>query len=312
MQVKSPFFSVIIPAYNREHSIERTISSVLDQEFSDYEIIVIDDASTDKTIEIVNGISDSRLKLLCNEVNSERCISRNRGAKHAKGEFLCFLDSDDTFLPYHLSTLYEEICKNDMEKAMYFANSYLILNNGEPKEKRVPPFEYENRYAYLMHYTPNPARVCLHNSILHKFSFDSNIPGLEDFELWLRIAKNYPVYHIEKFTSIYWLDENSYSNDFGVRYIQELQKFKYIFSKDEIKRELPNKSKRRLLSMCHFHMSQYFNDIGKKGLMYKSIISSFFLFPKGYNEKTNKILTVLFLYNLPFVGAFIKYLKSGS
>ncbi|MCR8929537.1 glycosyltransferase family 2 protein [Priestia megaterium] len=90
-----PKVSIIIPVYNSCETIERTISSCLSQTYSDFEIIVIDDGSTDKTKSVIDGIKDYRIKYYYFE-NSGRSVARNRGLQYAQGEFIQFLDSDDT------------------------------------------------------------------------------------------------------------------------------------------------------------------------------------------------------------------------
>lgn len=109
-----PFFSIIIPTYNRAHRLPKAIASILDQTFEDYELIIIDDASTDKTEELIKTYNDPRIHYIKNETNQERCNSRNTGIKAAKGEYICFLDSDDYHLPHHLETLAKAINENSL------------------------------------------------------------------------------------------------------------------------------------------------------------------------------------------------------
>jgi glycosyltransferase involved in cell wall biosynthesis len=91
-----PYFSIIIPSYNRAHIISRAIQGVLDQTFQDFEIVIVDDGSTDNTKEILQEFTgDTRIKSIY-QTNAGVCAARNTGAKQAEGEFLIFLDSDDT------------------------------------------------------------------------------------------------------------------------------------------------------------------------------------------------------------------------
>lgn len=108
------FFSVIIPLYNKVEVIERTLNSVAEQTFNDYELIVVDDGSTDGSTERVREFAHSEkwrntgceLRLFCQQ-NSGPSSARNRGARDAKGRFLTMLDGDDVWLPFHLSDLYK-------------------------------------------------------------------------------------------------------------------------------------------------------------------------------------------------------------
>ncbi|MBD3660935.1 MAG: glycosyltransferase family 2 protein, partial [Arenibacter algicola] len=115
--MSSPFFSVIISTYNRASFIGRTIASVLKQDFEDFELIIVDDGSTDNTKEVVVGIEDKRIRYYKKD-NAERGAARNFGAKKASGEYLNFLDSDDLLYDDHLSTAHKIIQE---EKPSVFA-----------------------------------------------------------------------------------------------------------------------------------------------------------------------------------------------
>ena len=95
----APTVSVIVPTYNREHMIGRALESVLAQEFTDFELIVVDDASTDNTEAVVRASGDSRIRYIREPANGGPNAARNRGMREARGEFLAFLDSDDEWLP---------------------------------------------------------------------------------------------------------------------------------------------------------------------------------------------------------------------
>jgi glycosyltransferase involved in cell wall biosynthesis len=94
----SPTISVIIPAYNAERTILETIASVQQQTFSNFELIVINDGSTDRTLELLNSLEDPRLKIFSYS-NGGLPVARNRGIYHATGEFITFLDADDLWTP---------------------------------------------------------------------------------------------------------------------------------------------------------------------------------------------------------------------
>jgi len=95
-----PLFSIIIPTYNREHLVRRTLESVFAQSFTDFEVIVVDDGSTDATLDVVATFGD-RVKIL-KQANQGPGLARNLGARHATGQYLAFLDSDDLWFPWTL------------------------------------------------------------------------------------------------------------------------------------------------------------------------------------------------------------------
>src|SRR5437763_11554370 len=104
------FFSIIIPTYNRASMIEKTIQSALNQSYSDYEIIIVDDGSTDNTEQVVLSIKDARIFYFKKE-NAERAAARNYGAHRAKGDYITFLDSDDVLYPSFLYNASETIIR---------------------------------------------------------------------------------------------------------------------------------------------------------------------------------------------------------
>ena len=110
MSTDSPLFSVVIPAYNAKKFIALTIESVLRQTVQDFEIVVVNDGSTDDTLEVLQGIADSRLRIITQE-NGGECVARNRGIKEARGRYIAFLDADDAWCPNHLEIVLKYIQK---------------------------------------------------------------------------------------------------------------------------------------------------------------------------------------------------------
>lgn len=107
-----PRFSVIMPAYNRQDLIVHSVQSVLDQQFEDFELLVVDDGSTDQTLDVLSRISDSRITVLTQK-NAGPGAARNKGIHAAKGQYIAFLDSDDLFLPWTLQTYHEALAEHD-------------------------------------------------------------------------------------------------------------------------------------------------------------------------------------------------------
>ncbi|TAH21447.1 MAG: glycosyltransferase family 2 protein [Cytophagales bacterium] len=121
----SPLFSIVIPTYNRAHLIVPTLQSVLHQTFRDFEILVIDDGSTDETEDVVeiNFPNQSKIKYI-RKKNEERSVARNTGFHLAKGEYVVFFDSDDIMLPHYLHTLHKAI--EEHPNCNFFATKYQI------------------------------------------------------------------------------------------------------------------------------------------------------------------------------------------
>jgi glycosyltransferase involved in cell wall biosynthesis len=132
----SPFFSFVIPTFNREKLIVRAIESCLGQDFTDFEIVVIDDMSTDGTVEIVRQYAekDERIRLVCHPVNRGVCMARNTGADAARGTWLIFLDSDDEMIPGTLATMHQRAVqmKDDVGKMVFMCQTDDGLTTPDP------------------------------------------------------------------------------------------------------------------------------------------------------------------------------------
>ncbi|MFK8046425.1 MAG: glycosyltransferase family 2 protein [Crocinitomicaceae bacterium] len=119
------FFSVIIPTFNRAHLIEKTIRSVLLQSFENFEVVLVDDGSTDNTKEVISNISDSRIKYIY-QSNGERGKARNTGVLNAKGQYVFFLDSDDIIYSNHLQHAYDELSR--LNFPVFFHSRYELIS----------------------------------------------------------------------------------------------------------------------------------------------------------------------------------------
>ncbi len=190
---KKIFFSVIIPSYNRKSFLKKAVDSVLAQAYPDFELIVVDDGSSDGTDELVSSYSDPRLTCLRQE-NKGASSARNKGLQSAKGSFIAFLDSDDWWVPEKLKKTAEYIKEYPgikifhTEEVWYRGGSVL----GQKARHKKP-----SGLVYL-----NALPLCcigMSTAVVKKdvFSdigfFDETFPACEDYDLWLRAALKYEV-----------------------------------------------------------------------------------------------------------------------
>ena len=112
-----PAITVVVPAYNRAARIMPALQSVLEQDFDDFELVVVDDGSCDGTVGVVEAISDPRVRCLRQEVNSGVSAARNRGIHEARAPLIAFLDSDDQFLPHKLESFQSGDVEKDAQRA---------------------------------------------------------------------------------------------------------------------------------------------------------------------------------------------------
>jgi glycosyltransferase involved in cell wall biosynthesis len=226
----NPFFSVIVPTYNRADKIKKTIDSVRNQNFDDWELIIIDDGSTDNTNEVLEPIlyEETRIKYFFQK-NQERSIARNNGIIKSKGEYICFLDSDDEYLNNHLSILHSEIERKNKPKALFFT-SINVYNNDNLIEFPVKRLsKNDNIFNYIFSESIYPCRVSIHNSVLNDFHFPYYTNMGEDTILWLEIASKFPIYQInEKTVNYYQHDGNSVNKRFNpnLKIIKGFKNFK--------------------------------------------------------------------------------------
>src|SRR5690349_14699057 len=115
-----PFFSIIIPTYNRAKYLTKSLNSILAQEFSSYEVLVVDDGSTDNSREFITDLSKKNQNIrYFHKENEERSIARNYGIMRASGKYVCFLDSDDILYPNHLAVAYELLKRNSFPEVAH-------------------------------------------------------------------------------------------------------------------------------------------------------------------------------------------------
>jgi glycosyltransferase involved in cell wall biosynthesis len=123
----TPYFSIIIPSYNRATEIGATIASLVQQDFKDWELILVDDGSTDRTRDVISGFSDPRIHYVYKE-NGERGAARNFGARMAKGRYLNFFDSDDLMHSFHLREAHAALSENPRTTCLCFPWEYYSAN----------------------------------------------------------------------------------------------------------------------------------------------------------------------------------------
>lgn len=189
-------FSIIIPTYNRANFISVAIESVLNQEYKNFELIIVDDGSTDNTKEVVSAIKDNRIKYYKKE-NGERGAARNYGASKSFGDYLVYFDSDDIMYQDCLTTAYEFICKNN---PAIFHIAYEIKNS-EGKLNHYNKEQFNDINSELIRGNPlSCINVFIRKDIaqLNHFNELRTLSGLEDWELWLRMATKYKILYVNK------------------------------------------------------------------------------------------------------------------
>ena len=199
-----PFFSVIIPTYNRADWLGGAIQSVLNQKYAEFECIIIDDGSDDETQSVVSNFKDTRIRYYYQE-NQERSAARNLGIQQATGRYLCFIDSDDRYLDVHLS-IFHSMIEKFPEHPLFFTD---IARADLLSKSKLQSISYEilstmKSFAYCLYEPVSCLRWCVRKDLLDKEKFDKNLNNGEDQELFLRLLKHVSeVIHIQNVTVIY-------------------------------------------------------------------------------------------------------------
>ena len=194
--MKKPFFSIIIPTYNRARFLKIATDSVLGQEFKDFELIVVDDGSTDTTKKILESFRDARLHYI-QQMHQGVSSARNKGLGICRGEFICFLDSDDRFRKDKLTHTYDYIKKYPEYKV--FHTNEIWYRNGALMPQKI---YHQKPQGFVF---DQAVKLCcigistaaIKRDIFDKSGiFDENLPACEDYDFWLRVTAHYPVFLI--------------------------------------------------------------------------------------------------------------------
>lgn len=212
--MKKNLVSVIMPTYNRGFLIKNSIDSVLNQTYSNIEIIVVDDCSTDNTEDVVKSINDKRVKYFKLDKNSGANFARNYGIDKSIGDFVTFIDSDDIYELNKIELQLEMI--NDTNTDMNFCGVRIIDNENEilvPNEYQIDRI-YKKEFKSLIcsgNFISTQA-LFIKSSIIKKIKFDNDIPRLQDYDLVLRLIPEVSISFLNEFLVSLYRQSDSISN----------------------------------------------------------------------------------------------------
>ena len=196
---KSFFFSIIIPLYNKEKYIESTLMSVLNQSFQDFEVIIVDDGSTDKSYQIASKFENNRIKLL-KQINQGVSVARNLGIQQAQSKYIALLDADDLWYENHLFELKKQILL--FPKIGLYCNNYEVFLKENLSRKASFNFEYNQNClivedyfkASIINSVAWTSSVCFSKENFNKIGkFNTYLKTAQDLDLWIRFALQYKV-----------------------------------------------------------------------------------------------------------------------
>ncbi len=287
-------YSVAIPTYNRVNFLKKSIDSVLKQTFSNYELLIIDDGSTDTTKKVIKNYKDTRIKYFYQNKNGVSA-ARNRAIKESQGDYIAFLDSDDWWLKTKLKET-ELAIENHPEYYIYHTEEKWFRNGSILNQKK----RHKKPTGDIFRQCLNLCCVSMSTAVVKKevFNdiglFDEKFPVCEDYDFWLRVSVNYQFYLIDK----------SLTEKDGGHLCQLSKKYKAL-DKFRVKAIV------NLLNSGKLNKEKYnlaFNELKKKCLIYIAGCK------KRKKEKESKEYIQLIekynrqrtLYNLPQTGLKVK------
>lgn len=196
---KVPFISVIIPTFNREKEVVRSIDSVLMQSFNNFEIIIIDDASTDDTLGVLSQYDDRRISIYRHSSNSGVSCARNLGIKKSKSKLIAFLDSDDEWLPEKLSSQVDLIRVAPSSIGMIYGGVENVKDTGSSFFQPNAKGDVFKQMLNANHLHGACSNALIRKEVFEKVGgFDPLYPAIEDYEMWLRVCQCYKVDYTKK------------------------------------------------------------------------------------------------------------------
>jgi glycosyltransferase involved in cell wall biosynthesis len=279
--------SVIIPLYNKEKYILKTLQSVLAQTYTAFEVIIVNDGSTDRSMEVVSAISDQRLKIITLE-NSGVSVARNTGIKAAEYDWVSFLDGDDYWAPTFLEEIVAAIVRFPEKKIFASGRSRIFQGHIERYRNKYLPGDGEtkviNYYKVISRFLP---MVNSSNAVIKRSHFD--LFGLfrpgqrqhEDHDLWLRLTVNEPVVFVNKELSYYRkTDDNTASQD-----VYPVSDFStYLSTMLEVKQKISEEEKKyyrqyytRFSSLVYLKYKQHYSKVERQqiSVLLKELLGHF-------------------------------------
>lgn len=199
----NPLVSVIIPTYNRADLIRRALESVFAQTYANLEAIVVDNASSDNTAEVVSSIIDKRLKFIRHDVNKGPAASRNTGLRNSRGDYITFLDSDDEWLPRKLACQLDIFKKEGEGIGLVFTNGFNEAINAmaitDPVSSGIYYDPGKDKFYPLRKLITPPSSWMLPCEVTEKIGyFDEAMITWDDGDYLARVAYEFPVYFLNQ------------------------------------------------------------------------------------------------------------------
>lgn len=269
-KTNNPFFSVIIPLYNKEAFIESTIQSVLQQTFQDFEIMIVDDGSTDKSYQLAARFSSQKIRLLKQD-NQGVSVARNTAIENASAKYMALLDADDVWYSNHLAELKKQI--DLFPNAGLYCNNYNVFYSKSVCRKAYFNFNYNTQCVIVTDYfkasITNPVAWTSgvgfsKENFKNLGGFNTTYKTAQDLDLWIRFALKYQVCFNPTITMSYkaYIDNSLSKNEFN--------NMRYDFITNFFKEEQTNPSLKMYLDVNRYALALR-SKLNNNYLLYKKV-----------------------------------------
>lgn len=272
-----PMVSVILPTHNRAHYLPRAVESVFSQTWDDWELIVVDDGSTDKTSEAIRPyLADRRVHYVRKKEEGVTGKTRNAGMRLAKGKYVAFLDDDDLFLPEKLE---RQVAWMEAHPAVGLLYSLIQVVDAEMNPLKVVPQNPGRSFLELFreNFIQVPTVLARRRCLDRVGFFGESLPGSEDYLMWLKIAEQFPIDYLPEVLALYCKHGQNKSR-FVLRQLQNRLQILNAFSATRTK-GLTRSMKNRSLAITHYKLAREFRDVRDYFQAARHFLSAFRLDP---------------------------------
>lgn len=291
----NPYISVVIPTYNRANTIDKTIESILNQTYKNYEIIIADDNSKDNTEEIINKYMEMYpfIKYVRHENNRGGSAARNTGAKIATGTLISFLDSDDQWIETKLEKEVECI-KNNPDVDMIYSNMYLVdVEKGTTILYKQENFDDKYYGMLCKNIIGSTSLITIKRDVFNKLGgFEEGVPSCQDWDFYLNVAEKYNLIKIDEPLLKYYIHSNSISGNLDraiIGHKRILNKVAKLLEENDIYSNQKNK----ILSCQHENIARIYVKFRKFNEAKKYYYKAFKLNPLNKSVVKNLIAMLL-------------------
>ncbi|HUU43234.1 MAG TPA: glycosyltransferase, partial [Planctomycetota bacterium] len=305
---REPLVSVVMPAYNTGRFIAQAIRSVLRQTWTHWELIVIDDGSTDDTAAVVATFSDPRIRCISRE-NTGLSAARNEGIRRARGEYIAFLDSDDLWFPEKLAAQ-AKILEEDPEAGLTYSNYWFVDEDGV--RTGAPRFSFARladgwclEKLLVRNAVLGPTTVVLRRSVLDRVGlFHTDLRASEDWDMWRRVAVHCKFRYLPRALGAYRIRRGSLTGRHDLMGRCERMVMDRAFADPEVKQRIPADRRRRLRRRAD---AVHFYNIGSRQLRAGDVAQAVRSFMRSmraalYNFRQAVMLVFSLVLLLPFVS----------